>query len=240
VPLVHLHAEHRLYVPSFGGLFYDRTTAPALISLGGAPFWEAPVMALEGPRGSLGLWVEDGEFRPHFAFLSYDGRSFSASIEYLNWMPFEDLKQASSFVWRLDAFAGGWVEAMTPYRNWYAQQFAPERKLRAATQWADKIRVVIDRRKDAPANARSRWPATLPARDRSAGHQDADFATRLAGGYRRPRLRPEPRCPLCVMPNGFRAGQSAGDPTAGQRKNRALRKHQGPDLPGPRSRGFAR
>ncbi|NUQ66405.1 MAG: hypothetical protein HUU20_28410, partial [Pirellulales bacterium] len=144
VPLVNLHAEHRLYVASFGGLYYDRTMDPALISLGHAPFWEAPVVGVEGPRGSLGLWVEDAEFHPHFAFLSYSGRSFSAAIEYLNLMPFDKLKETRSFTWRLDAFAGGWVEAMTPYRDWYARQFAPELKLRAATTWADKIQVVID------------------------------------------------------------------------------------------------
>src|SRR5690606_10417521 len=45
---------------------------------------------------------------------------------------------------RLDAFAGGWVEAMTPYRSWYRETFADSLALRDAMTWADRIRVVID------------------------------------------------------------------------------------------------
>jgi hypothetical protein len=148
VPLTNLHSEHRLYVPSFGGLYYDRTMDPALVSLGGAPFWEAPVVGIESPRGSLGLWVEDPRFRPHFAFLGFSGNCFSAAIESLNLMPFEKLTQANSFTWRLDAFAGGWIDAMTPFRNWYARHFAPELKARASVAWADKIRVIVDHCED--------------------------------------------------------------------------------------------
>ncbi|NUQ00323.1 MAG: hypothetical protein HUU35_10775, partial [Armatimonadetes bacterium] len=143
-PLANLHPDHRVYVPSFGGVMYDRTSRPALITLGGTPFWEAPVVALEGQQGSLGLWIEDADFAPNFFFMNWSGRSFSVAIEHLNYLPYDGLTTVGPVTWQLDAFAGGWVDAMTPYRSWYAAAFAPELAARAAVGWADRIRVVVD------------------------------------------------------------------------------------------------
>lgn len=144
VPLANLHPEHAFYVASFGGVMYDKTNRPGLITLGGAPFWEASAIAAEGREGSLCVWVEDPTFRPNFCFLNWSGRSFSAAIEHLNLMPYEAHTGTESITWHLDVFPGGWVDAMTPYRNWYAEAFAPEMEIRAATTWADKIRVIVD------------------------------------------------------------------------------------------------
>jgi hypothetical protein len=143
-PLANLHPQHRIYVASFGGKFYDCHGKPGLITLGGTPFWEAPVVAIEGRLGSLGLWVEAPECPPDFFFMNWSGKSFSVAIEHLNLMPFEPHQRVESVTWRLDAFAGGWVAAMTPYRDWYAQAFAEELRARAAVTWADRIKVIID------------------------------------------------------------------------------------------------
>ena len=78
VPLANLHRDHTFTVPSFGGVRYGNTERPALITLGGAPFWEAPVVGSEGRRGSLGRWVEDDTFRPNFFLLG--GKSFGVAI----------------------------------------------------------------------------------------------------------------------------------------------------------------
>lgn len=144
VPLANLHPDHAFYVASFGGVMYDKTNRPGLITLGGAPFWEASLIAAEGKQGSLCVWVEDPTFRPNFCFLNWSGKSFSAAIEHLNLMPYEPRTKAESVTWHLDVCGGGWVEATTPYKQWYAQAFAPELKVRAATKWADKIRVIVD------------------------------------------------------------------------------------------------
>jgi hypothetical protein len=143
-PVANLHPDHRFYVASFGGVMYDRTNRPGLITLGGAPFWEAAVIAAEGKQGSLCLWAEDPTFRPNFCFLNWSGKSFSAALEALNLIPYEQHQQVASVTWHLDVFSGGWVDAMTPYKQWYARAFAPEMKTRAATRWADKIRVIVD------------------------------------------------------------------------------------------------
>jgi len=144
IPIANLHAEHLLYVDSFSGLRYDSEMGPALITLGGGPFVEAPVIALEGRQDTLGLWIEDEQFHPNFCYLNWSGTSFGVAIEHLNLMPFEELTQVESVTWRLDAFPGGWVDAMTPYKEWYARTFAEEMAARDAVEWADRIRIVID------------------------------------------------------------------------------------------------
>ncbi|OGV62478.1 MAG: hypothetical protein A3K19_33520 [Lentisphaerae bacterium RIFOXYB12_FULL_65_16] len=156
VPVANLHAEHRVYVASFGGIMYDSSGKPGLTTLGGTPFWEAPVVAIEGRQGSLGLWVEAPECPPDFFFMNWSGKSFSIAIEHLNLMPFEPHKSVESVTWRLDAVAGGWVAAMTPYRDWYARAFAEELRARAAVTWADRIKVIIDEYEKAdPAGLRA-------------------------------------------------------------------------------------
>ena len=144
VPLANLDGDHLIYVPSFGGVFYDQSSVPGLVTLGGAPFWEAPVVALEGKKGSIGLWIQDQEFRPNFFFMNWSGNSFSVAIEHLNYMPFDTLKSTESATWRLDAFDGGWIDAMTPYKNWYAENFSKEIDARSALAWPKKIRIIID------------------------------------------------------------------------------------------------
>ncbi len=144
IPIANLHRDHRIYVDSFGGLFYDADRDPGLVTLGGGPFLEAPVVAMEGREDTLGLWIEDDQFHPNFLYLSFSGNSFGVAFEHLNLMPFEELTRVESVTWRLDAFPGGWVDAMTPYREWYARTFAQEMAIRDAVEWADRIRIVID------------------------------------------------------------------------------------------------
>lgn len=144
VPVANLAAVHRIYVPSFGGVMYDRDMRAGLTTLGGTPFWEAPVIAAEGEKGSLCLWTEDRELHPNFCFLNWSGETFSAAIEHLNLMPFEPHRHTQSVTWRLDVFGGGWVDAMTPYRTWYATAFEPEFRIRNAVTWADRIQIIVD------------------------------------------------------------------------------------------------
>ncbi len=144
VPLVNLHPDHRIYMPSFGGMMYESGMEPALRTLGGAPFLEAPVLAMEGRSNTLGLWTEDERFHPHFCFINWSGRSWAVALEHLNLMPFEDRTQVQSVTWHLDGFEGGWVDAMTPYRDWYHELFAEEFAIRDAVEWADRIRIIID------------------------------------------------------------------------------------------------
>ena len=144
VPLANIVPVSRFFLPSFGGLRYDRSHAPVLMSLGGAPFVETPAAAFETAIGSVGLWNEDERFPDYYLFWGWNGKSFSLAFEHLNRMPFEPHRSIESVTWRLNVFTGGWVDAYTPYRDWYRKTFASEFKARDAVAWANDIRVVID------------------------------------------------------------------------------------------------
>lgn len=144
VPLANINSNATFYLPSFGGMRAGQTANPSLRTYGGAPFFEAPVMAAESGRGSVALWCEDEQFYRYFTFFNWSGKSFAFGFEHLNLMPFEPHKEISSATWKLDVSDGGWMAAMTPYREWYQNLFAEEIKIRDSVDWADKIQVIID------------------------------------------------------------------------------------------------
>lgn len=144
VPLANVVPASRFILPSFGGLRYDRAHEPVIMSLGGAPFIETPAAAFETAIGSVGLWNEDPRFPDYYLFWGWDGKSFSLAFEHLNLMPFEPRRDVESVTWKLDVFKGGWVDAYTPYRDWYRKTFAAEFTARDAVAWARDIRVILD------------------------------------------------------------------------------------------------
>lgn len=145
LPLANLTDCHRFVVPSFGGVMLDQSMPAGLKTFAGLQnFLEARVIAIEGRRGSLGLWAQDPAFHNHHLFLNWCGGRFSVAFDHQNLMPFEPHHRIESVEYHLAAFAGGWVDAMTPYRDWYAAEFADELATRAAVTWADDIRVIID------------------------------------------------------------------------------------------------
>jgi len=144
VPILNLTLQHRIFVPSFGGVFYDATMANGISTLHRAPFLEAPVVAAESPTGAVGLWIADPGFKPHMFALSKTSTSFAIGLEQFNPLPQDALTSMASVDWHLDVFSGNWVAAMTPYKNWYAQQFATELGRRAASPWAGDIEVIMD------------------------------------------------------------------------------------------------
>ncbi len=144
VPLVNLLPGARFHFPSFGGMRFTAGGNPVLKTFGQAPFFEAPVMAAEIGRGSLALWKEDTQFHSYFTFFNWTGKSFGFAFEHLNLMPFEPHSRVDSADWKLDVTDGGWMQALAPYKKWYAGHFARELKVRDAVAWADRIGVVID------------------------------------------------------------------------------------------------
>ncbi len=145
VPLANLHGDHRLIVPSFGGMSYDRATIDGVLVLGGgAPYFEAPVIAAEGRNGSLCMWWEDQGFTSATCFLSRTDGKFSIGLEALNPLPCDGKLQASIPTMRLAVSDGGWSAAMAPYRDWYVGTFAAEIRRREAAAWGSSIRVIVD------------------------------------------------------------------------------------------------
>lgn len=145
VPIINLGQQHRFYIPSFGGVMLDRQMTTGVKTFRGlCNFLEARVLGIEGDRGSIGLWAQDEKFHNHHLFFNWSGRSFSVAFDHQNLMPFEQHDHVDSVVYHLDGFAGSSVDAMTPYRKWYQEQFANEIVQRGDVDWADRIRVIID------------------------------------------------------------------------------------------------
>lgn len=145
VPVANILPDAVFYLPHFGGMRFDRNIEPALRPYGGAPFYEAPVMALETPGGSVGLWTENVH-NPYQVFFNWNGRSFSFSYQHKNLTPFEPHREIDSVVWKLDVFSGGgWMTAMRPFKDWYWDHFAREIAIRDSVEWAKDIMVVVDR-----------------------------------------------------------------------------------------------
>lgn len=145
VPVTNINAESTFYMPHFGGMVFDRNMEPGLRPLSGAPFYEAPVVAFETEGGSIGLWTENVH-HPYHVYFNWSGRSFSFAFEHNNLTPYESHQGIDSTIWKLDVFTGGgWTNAMDPFRQWYAGEFAEELAIRDSVEWADNIKVVIDR-----------------------------------------------------------------------------------------------
>lgn len=147
VPVVNLHSQHSILVPSFGGLRFPASDlyGRKLFSLEGAPFVEAPVIAAETPLGVFGMWVEDQTFRPYATLYGGDSTSTAFAIEAVNEMPFEGKRASRTAKWKIGAFRGTWTAAMTPYRDWYARTFGTETAMRRQAAWAQNISVIVDR-----------------------------------------------------------------------------------------------
>ena len=144
VPIVNLHAKHGVYVSSFGGIRYDGQILQGLVSLSSAPFAEAPAIAIEGLKGSVGFWIGDDHVRPYFLFVGGDRKTMAVGIESLQLMPYESITHAESSTWRITATSGDWTSALQPYRDWYASAFAKELEARSTIHWADSIEVILD------------------------------------------------------------------------------------------------
>ncbi len=147
VPVVNLHSQHSLSLPSFGGLRFAPSDlyGRKLFSLEGAPFIEAPIIAAETPLGVFGMWIEDQTFRPYATFYGGDGMTTAFAIEAVNEMPFEGKRATRTASWKLGAFRGTWTNAMTPYRTWYLRTFGTEIAMRRQPAWAQNISVIVDR-----------------------------------------------------------------------------------------------
>jgi hypothetical protein len=151
VPIVNLTTTHRLYLPAYGGIVYDsleqedgQSHGEILRTFDRLQYWEAPVAAVESDTGSLGLWIADPDFIPNSFMFHWNATTFGIGMPQYNLMPFEGYPSFNGTWWHLDAFAGNWIEAMTPYRDWYADRFADQLGVRESFAWANTIRVISD------------------------------------------------------------------------------------------------
>lgn len=143
-PLANINPEVEFVLPHFGGMRFRHAPREALCPFGGAPFWEAPVAALEFGASAMGIWMENETCAPYYAYFKNGPRGFSFSFEPNPLMPVEDKRQFTAMPVKIDIFPGDWKAALAPYRNWYRHHYAADLARRDAPSWADDIKLVID------------------------------------------------------------------------------------------------
>lgn len=90
-------------------------------------YCQAPVVAIEMPRGSFGVWSEDDAFHQFQIYYPKADQSAAFAFEWMNIMPYETKHEIVAPVLKIDAFPGkDWLGAATPYRNWFRRRFAQE------------------------------------------------------------------------------------------------------------------
>lgn len=146
VPVENLRGEGKFILPTFGGLEYEATGKPSLLTFKDSTlFYEAPLMTYTVQDSALGMWIEDRTFRPFFAFFGRSERGSSFALEPLNLIPYENLKILDGPIMKLDVFSdAGWIAAARPYRDWYRKTFAADIARRDSIAWAEKINVIVD------------------------------------------------------------------------------------------------
>ncbi|MBR7103952.1 MAG: hypothetical protein IKC65_03330 [Lentisphaeria bacterium] len=141
VSLDNLVSSGRFILPVYGGTAYSAGEGPKMVMSfrHTMDFYEAPVMTFEAGKNAVGMWSEDPKFCMMHAFVRRGKKSASFAFEYLNLMPFDDLKKTESREIKLNVFPGGsYLAAARPYRDWYRKTFAKELAQRDST-WAVNI-----------------------------------------------------------------------------------------------------
>lgn len=107
-------------------------------------YCQAPVAAIETPKGAFGVWSEDDGFSQFQAYFPKGDKTAAFAFEWMTLMPYERQTEVRSPVMKIDAFPGkDWLGAATPYRSWYRKRFAKELAVRDAT-WARETEVIIN------------------------------------------------------------------------------------------------
>ena len=141
--LTNLRPDLEFFIPVAGGMkFNAKDTRKTRYFRDYGINLEAPAFAAEAGESTLGIWSQDETFRPRGAFLSWTGTEFEMTVEHLNLKPFDPHVRTESVNWYFGSFKGNWVNAFTPYKNWYRETFKKEITQRDCVKWADQIQVL--------------------------------------------------------------------------------------------------
>lgn len=126
--------------PIFDGVTLDRNMQPMLWVNQWGGYWDYAFMAFNGyKRGAVAVWCQDPELK-YYKYLNYlinkEGLSFSFTA--MNIPPFDDLKQAGTVTWRIQAFDKSWSQAVVRFRDWRQKNV----KIAPRPAWATQISFV--------------------------------------------------------------------------------------------------
>ncbi len=153
--LLNVRGDIELAMPYFGGQRWGREFAEGrVIGIAYTQFWHAGLVIGEVPGGgSFMVWAEDPNMRPKYFYLRHQGTTQGLSFEGLPESPYDTRTSAELFTWRLNTFAGSWVEPARRYRDWLVKTHHLVKRSERPSNWVDDIALL--------------WP-TSPS-DRQAG-----------------------------------------------------------------------
>jgi hypothetical protein len=142
--------------PIFDGVRLDADMPPHLYANAWGSFWDYAFVAVNGrKRGAVGIWCQDADLKryKHFFYL-VDDQGLSMAFSVMNLPPFEELKEAKSLPWRIQAFDKSWAQAAARFREWRLKSV----KIAPRPDWALKVSFV-----NGGVNAAERWLGIMSA-----------------------------------------------------------------------------
>jgi hypothetical protein len=126
--------------PIFDGVRLDRNMQPMLWVNQWGGYWDYAFLAFNGyKKGAVAVWCQDPELK-YYKYLDYliNQEGISFSFTGMNLPPFDDLKEAGTVTWRIQAFDKGWSQAVARFRDWRLKNV----KIASRPDWAKQISFV--------------------------------------------------------------------------------------------------
>lgn len=139
--LLNVRGDIELAMPYFGGQRWGREFAEGrVIGIAYTQFWHAGLVIGEVPGGgSFMVWAEDPRMRPKHFYLRHQGTTQGLSFEGLPESPYDTRTSAELFTWRLNTYAGSWMEPAARYKDWLVKTHALVKRSERPSNWVDDI-----------------------------------------------------------------------------------------------------
>ena len=144
VPLLNLDPDIELAVPYFGGQRWGRRFLEGrAMGIAYSQFWSASLVIGELPRGgTFMVWAQDEHMRPKWLYARQQGDAQGLSFEALPEAPYDCRTEAKVFAWRLNTFAGNWLQPAKRYKDWMVATWKIVPRSTRPSKWVDDIAIV--------------------------------------------------------------------------------------------------
>lgn len=144
LPLLNLDPDVVLAVPYFGGQRWGRRFLEGrAMGIAYTRFWRASLVIGELPSGgTFMLWAEDPNMRPKWLYARHQGDALGLSVEALPEAPYDDRTEVEVFAWRLNTFAGNWLEPAARYKQWMVRTWNLVPRTQRSSGWVDDIALI--------------------------------------------------------------------------------------------------
>lgn len=159
-----LAEELRLVVPASDGFSVTKDTVPPdwKYQARWPQVWEAALLIAESAKGCLGIWADEPELHYGRTLGIARGGGWNVTLAFETADQIQRCTQITGATWRLNTFAGYWVNAAARYREQCRTQWPDLKPLKDGTPaWADKVRIVITGPTPGPEAAR-KYVALVP------------------------------------------------------------------------------